>query len=149
MKYVYSFLNAMKRARTEAEEETETSPGECNLPYEVTEAIEEIGGLENLAAHVPTAQQINKQAKIHHVLSDKTRLRIMWAINCCDLCPCVLVSFLKLQNTRLSYHLGVLEDAGLVRSYPKKNWKIYSITERGREALACSHDIGASVSRRK
>jgi ArsR family transcriptional regulator len=137
----------MKSARAGADKTAEASPGECNLPDEISEAIEEIGGLENLAAHVPTAQQINKQAKIHHVLSDKTRLLIMWALNCCDLCPCVLVSFLKIQNTRLSYHLGVLEDAGLVRSYPKKNWKIYTITRLGREVLACSHDIGAGVSK--
>ena len=138
----------MKRTRAEARKAEGTSSGDCNLPDEVSEATEEIGGLENLAAHIPTNQEIDKQANIHHVLSDKTRLKIMWAINCCDLCPCVLNTFLKIPNPRLSYHLGVLEDAGLVRSYPKKNWKIYSITKLGKETLACSHDIGACVSKR-
>ena len=119
-----------------------SSKKRSNLPDEVTKAIEEIGGLKNLTSHIPSARRINKQAKIHHVLSDKTRLRILWSIKCCDLCPCVINAFLKIPNPRLSYHLGVLEKAGLVKSYSKKNWKVYSITDAGREALACSNEFG-------
>jgi ArsR family transcriptional regulator len=118
------------------------TPSDCNLPDEVANAIEEIGGLKFLASSIPSARQLNKQVKVHHVLSDKTRLKIMWTINCCDLCPCVLIEFLKIPNPKLSYHLRVLEMAGLVRVYPKKNWKIYSITDLGREVLACSHEFG-------
>ncbi len=64
-----------------------------------------------------------------------TRLKILYALKFCDLCPCVLKEYLKISDSRLSYHLSVLEDAGLVISYPEKNWKIYSITNLGREHL--------------
>ena len=110
----------------------------CNdLPDEVSEAISEVGGLEELASHLPSALELERQVAIHHALSDKTRLKILWVVRCCDLCPCVLKEFLKISDSRLSYHLSALEGAGLVTSYPKKNWKIYSITEIGRGALGC------------
>lgn len=108
-----------------------------DLPVEVSEAISEVGGLEELSSHVPSALELERQVAIHHALSDKTRLKILWAIRCCDLCPCVLKEFLKISDSRLSYHLSALEGAGLVTSYPRKNWKIYSITEVGRDALGC------------
>lgn len=114
----------------------------CNLPDEVSKAIEDIGGIKCLTTAVPPARVINKQLRVHHVLSDKTRLKIMWAVKCCDLCPCVLIEFLKIPNPKLSYHLRVLEKAGLIKHYRKKNWKVYSITELGLEVLACSHEFG-------
>jgi len=106
-----------------------------NLPIEVSEAISEIGGLKRLSSAMPSDEDIVSQLRFHQVLSDETRLRVLWAFNHCDLCPCVLVEFMKISNSRLSYHLAELEAAGLVASYPKKNWKVYSITEKGRDAL--------------
>jgi ArsR family transcriptional regulator len=112
-----------------------------DLPDEVEEAILEIGGLEELSSNLPSSEDLNRQINIHHALSDKTRLKILWAIRSCDLCPCVLKQFLKISDSKLSYHLSALESAGLVTSYPKKNWKIFSITELGRETLSCGRPI--------
>lgn len=108
-----------------------------NIPIEVSEAISEIGGLKKLSSAMPSDADIVSLAKFHLMLSDETRLKILWAVNYCDLCPCVLIEFLKISNSRLSYHLAELEAAGLVESYPKKNWKIYSITKVGKNALTC------------
>ncbi len=110
---------------------------DMDLPDEVTEAIAEVGGLGELASHIPSPAELEHQLSIHHALSDKTRLKILWAVKYCDLCPCVLKEFLKISDSRLSYHLSALEDAGLLSSYPKKNWKIYSITDLGKDALGC------------
>jgi ArsR family transcriptional regulator len=114
---------------------------DMSLPDEVSNSIEEIGGLRRLSSKIPPTKQLNNQLKIHHVLSDKSRLKILWAVKCCELCPCVLKEFLKIPDTKLSYHLSVLEKAGLVKSTTKKNWRIYSITERGKDALGCSHQF--------
>lgn len=126
----------------------ETASSRCNLPDEVSNAIEEIGGIKCLATAVPPARVLNKQLRVHYVLSDKTRLKIMWAIKCCDLCPCVLIEFLKIPNPKLSYHLRVLEKAGLISHYRKKNWKVYSITTLGLEVLACSHEFGTKETKK-
>lgn len=105
------------------------------LPNEVSEAIIEIGGLDNLSSNLPSIEDLEHQIKLHRALSDKTRLKILWTIRCCDLCPCVLKEYLKISDSRLSYHLSYLEEAMLVTSYQKKNWKIFSITDMGKEAL--------------
>ncbi|MCE5296351.1 MAG: metalloregulator ArsR/SmtB family transcription factor [Euryarchaeota archaeon] len=109
--------------------------GNKQLPNEVSEAIIEIGGLENLSSNIPSIKDLELQIKLHRALSDKTRLKILWAIRCCDLCPCVLKEYLKVSDSRLSYHLSYLEGAGLVISYQKKNWRIFSITDLGKDAL--------------
>jgi len=102
-----------------------------DLPQEVSDAITEIGGLDRLLK-VTKPEDVNAEIKLHRILSDKTRLVILRAIRECDLCPCILKVLLNISNSRLSYHLMVLEKAGLVTWYKQKNWRVYSITEKGR-----------------
>jgi ArsR family transcriptional regulator len=130
----------MNRARVR----TRKDDAKVRLPDEVDEAIMEIGGLAELSSNIPSANELESQLRMHQVLSDLTRLKILWSLSCCELCPCVLKEFLKISDSKLSYHLGVLEDAGLVASYPKKNWKVYSITVAGKKVLTCSN---ASIDR--
>ncbi len=101
------------------------------LPEEVSEAISEIGGLDRLLNAIKPIE-IKTQASLYRILSDETRLTILQAFKQCDMCPCVIKVLMKISDSRLSYHLAVLEQAGLIRSYKKKNWKIYSITKKGR-----------------
>lgn len=112
---------------------------ETSLPDEVEDAILEIGGLEKLSSQIPKSSELDHQLTVHKALADVTRLKILWALKCCDLCPCVLKEYLKISDSKLSYHLSVLEEAGLVSSYPKKNWRIFSITIAGSEALSQSN----------
>ncbi|MGD6807515.1 MAG: ArsR/SmtB family transcription factor [Candidatus Bathyarchaeia archaeon] len=102
-----------------------------DYPDEVKEAIDDIGGLDRILNVIKT-EEIDTEFRLHKILSDKTRLTILKAIKQCDLCPCVIKVLLKISDSRLSYHLMVLEEAGLISSYKKKNWKIYKITEKGR-----------------
>ncbi len=108
-----------------------SKPKSAVLPEEVKEAIAEIGGLDRIL-NVIKPSEIDSEVKLHRILSDKTRLTILKAIRQCDLCPCVVKVLIKISDSRLSYHLMVLEEAGLITAYKKKNWKIYSITEKGR-----------------
>ncbi len=101
------------------------------FPQEVKEAVAEIGGLDRILDAIKP-EEIEQEVKLHKILSDKTRLTILKAIQQCDLCPCVIKVLIKISDSRLSYHLMVLEEAGLIASYKKKNWKIYKITEKGR-----------------
>lgn len=104
--------------------------GYVDYPEEVKEAIDDIGGLERILNAIRSGE-IDAEVKLHRILSDKTRLTILKAIRQCDLCPCVIKVLLKISDSRLSYHLMVLEEAELITSYKKKNWKIYKITEKG------------------
>jgi DNA-binding transcriptional ArsR family regulator len=102
-----------------------------DLPNEVAEAISESGGLDRLLSAIKP-DEIKTETALHRILSDKTRLTILRSIRQCDMCPCVLKVLMHISDSRLSYHLTVLEEARLITSYKKKNWKIYSITEKGR-----------------
>ena len=120
-----------------AKKEVEKGKNDRSLPEEVAEAIEEMGGLKKLACSIPRPEDISIEADLHDVLSDRTRLTILYSIVCCDMCPCILKEYLSISDSRLSYHLSVLEKHGLISSYPKKNWRIFKITEAGKAAIRC------------
>ena len=63
------------------------------------------------------------------------RVRIMYSLKRCTLCSCLLKEMTALSDSRLSYHLNVLEEAALIISKPQKKWRIYALTDRGRALL--------------
>lgn len=105
------------------------------LPDAVARKISKLGGISSLMRQLPKESKVKNAARSHQALSDPIRLRIMWALAMSDLCPCVLKQITGLTDSKLSYHLGVLESAGLVRSKRAKNWMIYSITALGSKKL--------------
>ncbi len=68
-------------------------------------------------------------------MADHTRLRILWALSKMDLCPCVLKIIADVPDSKLSYHLKILESEKLVKARRKGNWRVYSITGEGKESL--------------
>jgi len=105
------------------------------LPEEVRTGVDQAGGLAHLLEAIPPARELARDAKYHHALSDPARQKILWALSMSDLCPCLLKRITRLSDSKLSYHLRVLERAGLVRARRRANWRIYSVTSRGEEAL--------------
>ena len=69
-------------------------------------------------------------------MADHTRLKILWALSNMDLCPCVLTVIADVSDSKLSYHLRILESARLIESRRTKSWRIYSITEEGERTLS-------------
>jgi ArsR family transcriptional regulator len=72
-------------------------------------------------------------ARVFHALSDETRLRIIGLLRHGERCVCDLVAALGLGQSRLSFHLKTLKDAGLVLDRPDGRWVYYRLDE---EALA-------------
>jgi ArsR family transcriptional regulator len=60
-------------------------------------------------------------------LSDRNRLRIVMALTQAETCVCDLIDELDLPQPLVSYHLGKLRKAGLVRSRRQAQWIYYSI----------------------
>jgi ArsR family transcriptional regulator len=103
-----------------------------NLPEEMDEAVQKVGGLRALKERIPHRDQLASEAKLFQSLSDPIRLQILHSLTIVDLCPCVLKEVTGLSDSKLSYHLNILEEEGLIRSSPRKRWRIYMITEKGR-----------------
>lgn len=60
-------------------------------------------------------------------LSDGNRLRILSALAQAETCVCDLIDDLGLSQTLISYHLGKLRKAGLVRVRRDAQWSYYSL----------------------
>ncbi len=66
--------------------------------------------------------------RLFHALSDETRLEIVIRLaNEGERCVCDLQDALDAQQSRLSFHLKVLKDAGLVTDRREGRWSYYSL----------------------
>jgi ArsR family transcriptional regulator len=83
---------------------------------------------------MPTSTRIDaaRAAQLFHALSDETRLRILERLRGGERCVCELTDALDAAQSRLSFHLKVLKDAGLVRDRRESRWMYYTMD---REAL--------------
>lgn len=66
-------------------------------------------------------------ARIFHALSDETRLGILARLTHGERCVCELTDELDAAQSRLSFHLKVLKDAGLVTDRREGRWMYYSL----------------------
>ena len=74
-------------------------------------------------------------ARCCHALSDETRLSILECLKGGEECVCNLTGFLEAGQSRLSFHLKVLKDAGLVRDRRNGRWIHYSLDPDGLDAI--------------
>ncbi len=70
-------------------------------------------------------------SRVYHALSDPLRLTILHLIKNQPLCVCVIKEFIRIADSKLSYHLTILKEAGLIKGEYHGNWIIYSITDKG------------------
>jgi ArsR family transcriptional regulator len=66
-------------------------------------------------------------ARLFHALSDETRLRIVGRLLSGEQCVCNLTDALDAGQSRLSFHLKTLKDAGLVTDRRDGRWIHYSL----------------------
>lgn len=89
-----------------------------------------------------TARNLEKTAGLFHALSDETRLRLLERLREGEQCVCELTDAFKTGQSRLSFHLRVLKDAGLVTDRPEGRWIYYSLN---RDALCELEDLVAGL----
>ncbi|HEX3234444.1 MAG TPA: metalloregulator ArsR/SmtB family transcription factor [Gemmatimonadales bacterium] len=72
-------------------------------------------------------------AELFHALSDPTRLSILQRLRFGERCVCDLTDALDAAQSRLSFHLKVLKEAGLVMDRREGRWMYYTLNS---DALA-------------
>jgi len=115
---------------------------EMELPDKIREELEQLGGFDALAKSIPPKEELEEKSKTYHALSDPLRLTILFLIKDQPLCVCVINRFMRLAGSKLSYHLTILKESGLIEGEYHGNWIIYSITGHGRQALKCTERMG-------
>ena len=83
----------------------------------------------------PTAD-LAKARRWFGALSDETRLRLIALLGEGEQCVCDLTDALQAAQSRLSFHLKVLKDAGLVTDRKDGRWVYYSLEPGALEELA-------------
>ena len=73
--------------------------------------------------------------RLFKALGDPTRLRIIKLLLKRPLCVCELVFVLKMEQSRISHHLQILREAGLVKDKREGRWMIYGIPAGRREGF--------------
>jgi ArsR family transcriptional regulator len=62
-------------------------------------------------------------------LADQTRLRVLKLLGRGELCVCEIAAALALEQPRLSFHLRVLKQAGLIVDRRQERWIVYRLNE--------------------
>ena len=79
-----------------------------------------------MATPIPSTD-LSRAARLFHALSDETRLAILEMLQDGEQCVCDLTDALDAAQSRLSFHLKVLKDAGLVTDRKEGRWSFYEI----------------------
>ena len=73
------------------------------------------------------AHHLTQVARWFHALSDETRLQIIECLSQGEQCVCDLMTALDSTQSRLSFHLKTLKEAGLLNDRREGRWMYYSI----------------------
>jgi ArsR family transcriptional regulator len=79
-----------------------------------------------------------RAAHLFHALSDETRLAVLEMLRDGERCVCDLQDALGAAQSRLSFHLRVLKEVGLVADRKEGRWSYYSLVP---DALGEAHDV--------
>jgi len=97
---------------------------------------------------MPTAApalDVSRAARWFHALSDETRLEIVARLAGGERCVCELTDALDAAQSRLSFHLRTLKDAGIVTARREGRWIYYTLD---REALTQIEEAVGSLKAR-
>jgi len=86
--------------------------------------------LKQLADEIADSQTADKQSRFFKALADETRLRIVKLLGVREMCVCEVMVALDLTQPTASHHLGLLENAGLVKDRKEGKWVFYSIADQ-------------------
>jgi ArsR family transcriptional regulator, arsenate/arsenite/antimonite-responsive transcriptional repressor len=109
-------------------------------------STEELGVVEdNGARKVDTEEGVEQLVALGHALSDPTRVRMLSMMadgrGCCDfsasgvpaeegeegICVCEFEEHFGMGQSKVSYHMKKLKDAGLVKEERRGKWSFYSL----------------------
>lgn len=71
-----------------------------------------------------------RAVELFHALSDETRLEIVQRLRDGERCVCDLTDLMSAAQSRLSFHLKVLRDAGIVNDRRQGRWVHYSLNRQ-------------------
>jgi ArsR family transcriptional regulator, arsenate/arsenite/antimonite-responsive transcriptional repressor len=72
---------------------------------------------------------MDEMVRVFKALSEETRLRIIKLLEGGELCVCDIVAALDMTQPKVSFHLGVLKNSGLLKDRKQGKWVRYRLNE--------------------
>jgi ArsR family transcriptional regulator len=72
---------------------------------------------------------MNDIVTIFKALADETRVRVLKLLGSGELCVCEIAAALGLEQPRLSFHLRILKEAGMVMDRRQERWILYRLND--------------------
>lgn len=76
-------------------------------------------------------EDYSKDVKIFKALCDEKRLKILNFLKSGEKCACVLIEYMNIGQSALSYHMKILCDSGIVVSRQDGKWTHYRLSHSG------------------
>jgi ArsR family transcriptional regulator len=94
---------------------------------------------QSLAAQSPAAEPlpVDRAQQLLRVLSEPIRLQVVQSLSGGERCVCDLTAELQLAQPKLSFHLKVMKEAGLIAARQQGRWMYYRLQPE--LLLALSH----------
>jgi ArsR family transcriptional regulator len=116
-------VQSRDRAKAVTARARHTGEGECEISF-VDEAK-----VAAVRAKFPPADAIQAVADRFHLLSDPTRVRILYALSLRELCVCDLSNLIGRSNGGTSHQLADMRKAGLVKYRMQGKLAYYSLAD--------------------
>jgi len=74
-----------------------------------------------------TTLDVTRAAALFHALSDEIRIEVVQLLMGGERCVCELMDELEIAQSKLSWHLKTLSDAGIIAGRREGRWNYYSL----------------------
>ena len=78
---------------------------------------------------MPNQNNFHTLANLYKMFADNTRLKILWALSCEEMCVCDLAALLDMTISAISHQLKSLRDANLVKFHKQGKVVYYSLVD--------------------
>jgi len=109
--------------------------GDLSIPREIADSLCSCGGLEGLVEQLPPDDLFERMREWYQGCADPIRLKILSLLMVQPLCVCVIKAVVKMADSKLSYHLTILKNAGIIEGEQQGYYIIYHITPEARRFM--------------
>jgi ArsR family transcriptional regulator len=85
--------------------------------------------IARVRAHLPDGEDFYRLANLYKCFADKTRIQILWALACEDMCVCDLAVLLCMTKSAISHQLTILRMNNLVKFDKRGKIVTYSLAD--------------------
>ena len=100
-----------------------TLPMQCDCVAIHEEVVKKVRDM------MPEVDQFSALAELYRMFSDQTRVQILWALQCSEMCVCDLAVLLNMTKSAISHQLKSLRQTNLVKFRKEGKIVYYSLAD--------------------